>query len=195
MMRDAPNLQLYRYAAPWVLQAYARLAAGEGQAARALRLAGAADVLRQTVGPSQGPAYQAYSQRGLEPAWQALSEEEGVAAWEEGRAMTLEEAIACALSEPATPYQERAHLPPSAGMASIETETPIEGRHPEGLTVREVEVLRLLAGGKTNKEIAEELVLSISTVERHVANIYAKIGARGRVQATAYALRRGISEP
>ncbi len=109
--------------------------------------------------------------------------------------MTLEEAIACALSEPATPYQECAHPPPSAGMASTETQTSIEERHPEGLTMREVGVLRLLAGGKTNKEIAEELVLSVSTVERHVANIYAKIGVRGRVEATAYALRRGISEP
>ncbi len=195
MMKDAPNLQLYRYAAPSVLQAYARLAAGEGQAARALRLAGAADVLRQTVGPSAGPAYQAYFRRGLEPAWRELSEEEGAAAWEEGWAMTLEEAIACALAKPATPYQERAHPPPSAGMASTETEISIEEPHPEGLTTREAEVLRLLAGGKTNKEIAEELVLSVSTVERHVANIYAKIGARGRVEATVYALRRGISEP
>jgi DNA-binding NarL/FixJ family response regulator len=118
-----------------------------------------------------------------------------MAAWEEGRAMTLEEVVAYALAEPATPYPERAHPPPSAGMASTETETPIEERHPEGLTVREAEVLRLLAEGKTNKEIAEELVLSVSTAERHIANIYVKIGARGRVEAAAYALRRGISEP
>jgi DNA-binding NarL/FixJ family response regulator len=51
-----------------------------------------------------------------------------------------------------------------------------------------VGVLRLLAGGKTNGEIAEELYVSVRTVERHVANIYAKIGARGRANATAYAL-------
>jgi len=64
---------------------------------------------------------------------------------------------------------------------------PTQG-YPHGLTEREVEVLRHLAGGKTNGEIAEELFVSVRTVERHVANIYAKIGARGRANATAYAL-------
>jgi len=64
--------------------------------------------------------------------------------------------------------------------------------HPDGLTAREVEVLRLLAGGMTNIEIAQELVLSVYTVARHVANIYAKIGARRRADATSYALRRGL---
>jgi pimeloyl-ACP methyl ester carboxylesterase/DNA-binding CsgD family transcriptional regulator len=60
--------------------------------------------------------------------------------------------------------------------------------YPDGLTKREVEVLRLLAGGSTNVEIAEALSVSVRTVERHVANIYAKIAARGRANATAYAL-------
>ena len=60
--------------------------------------------------------------------------------------------------------------------------------YPHGLTAREVEVLRYLAGGRTNGEIAEELFVSVRTVERHVANIYSKIGARGRANATAYAL-------
>lgn len=62
------------------------------------------------------------------------------------------------------------------------------------LTRREDEVLRLLAGGQTNKEIAEVLSLSVHTVERHIANIYRKIGARGRADATAYALTRGSSQ-
>jgi pimeloyl-ACP methyl ester carboxylesterase/DNA-binding CsgD family transcriptional regulator len=64
--------------------------------------------------------------------------------------------------------------------------------YPNGLTEREVEVLRHLAGGKTNGEIAEELFVSVRTVERHVANIYAKIGARGRANATAYALTHNL---
>lgn len=63
------------------------------------------------------------------------------------------------------------------------------------LTAREREVLGLLASGKTNKEIAEKLVLSVGTVERHVTNLYAKIGARGRAEATAYAFAHGIVEP
>ena len=64
---------------------------------------------------------------------------------------------------------------------------------PDILTARELEVLRLVAGGRTNSEIAEELVLSIRTVARHITNIYAKIGARGRAEATAYAIHRGLT--
>lgn len=64
--------------------------------------------------------------------------------------------------------------------------------YPAGLTEREVQVLRLLASGLTNSEIARELVLSVRTVERHVANVYAKIGARRRVDAAAYALTRSL---
>jgi DNA-binding CsgD family transcriptional regulator len=64
--------------------------------------------------------------------------------------------------------------------------------YPHGLTAREVEVLRHLAGGRTNDEIAKELFVSVRTVERHVANIYAKIGARGRANATAYALSHNL---
>ncbi len=61
-----------------------------------------------------------------------------------------------------------------------------------GLTAREVEVLGLIATGRTNKEIAAELVVSVPTVERHITNIYAKIGARGRAEASAYALKYGL---
>jgi DNA-binding CsgD family transcriptional regulator/tetratricopeptide (TPR) repeat protein len=65
-------------------------------------------------------------------------------------------------------------------------------RRPTGLTEREIEVLRLIAAGKSNREIAEALVLSVRTVERHVTNLYGKIDARGRADATAYALTHGL---
>jgi DNA-binding NarL/FixJ family response regulator len=64
-----------------------------------------------------------------------------------------------------------------------------EATPPAGLTPREAEVLRLLAGGRTNREIAVTLVLSVHTIERHLANAYRKIGARNRADATAFALR------
>jgi DNA-binding NarL/FixJ family response regulator len=51
-----------------------------------------------------------------------------------------------------------------------------------------VEVLRLIAEGKTNREIAQDLVLSERTVQRHIADIYVKIGARNRSEATAFVL-------
>lgn len=61
------------------------------------------------------------------------------------------------------------------------------------LTARELDVLRLIAAGRSNRQMAAELVLSERTVVRHIANIYAKIGAHGRAEATAYALRRDIA--
>ena len=63
---------------------------------------------------------------------------------------------------------------------------------PDGLTRREAEIIRLIARGMTNNEIAAELVLSVRTVERHVTNAYGKIGARGRADATAYVLKAGL---
>jgi DNA-binding CsgD family transcriptional regulator/tetratricopeptide (TPR) repeat protein len=63
------------------------------------------------------------------------------------------------------------------------------------LTRREAQVLSLLAGGRTSKELAEQLSLSVTTVQRHVANIYAKIGVRNRAEATRYALRHGLEPP
>jgi DNA-binding CsgD family transcriptional regulator len=66
--------------------------------------------------------------------------------------------------------------------------------YPDGLTEREVEVLRLIAAGRSNREIADELVLSVRTVERHITNLYGKIDARGKADATAYALGHGLAE-
>jgi DNA-binding CsgD family transcriptional regulator len=56
------------------------------------------------------------------------------------------------------------------------------------LTAREIDVLNLIAQGASNKEIARRLALSVHTVERHIANVYAKIGVRNRAEATAYQL-------
>lgn len=62
-----------------------------------------------------------------------------------------------------------------------------------GLSPREIEVLRLLALGETNEGIGHRLGISVNTVERHVVNVYSKIGARGRADAAAYAVRRGLA--
>jgi DNA-binding CsgD family transcriptional regulator len=64
-----------------------------------------------------------------------------------------------------------------------------------GLTPREVQVLRQVAAGSTNKAIAGELGVAVSTVERHLVNLYTKIGARGRADAIAYALRHRLDTP
>ncbi|MDP8960645.1 MAG: response regulator transcription factor, partial [Actinomycetota bacterium] len=61
-----------------------------------------------------------------------------------------------------------------------------------GLTPREMEILRMVAGGQTNKRIAAELVLSERTVDRHVSNILTKLGVPSRTGATAYAYEHGL---
>jgi DNA-binding NarL/FixJ family response regulator len=61
------------------------------------------------------------------------------------------------------------------------------------LTARETEVLRLVARGRANKEIAADLGLSVHTVERHLTNLFPKIGCRSRTEATAYAITHGIA--
>lgn len=64
----------------------------------------------------------------------------------------------------------------------------------EPLTSRELEVLRLLAGAASNREIAERLKISPRTVETHLANIYGKLGVRGRTEAMLWAIRENITE-
>jgi DNA-binding NarL/FixJ family response regulator len=63
---------------------------------------------------------------------------------------------------------------------------------PNGLTAREAQILQKVAEGSTNKEIASEFGLAVSTVERHLVNLYNKIGARGRADAIAFAFRHRL---
>jgi ATP/maltotriose-dependent transcriptional regulator MalT len=70
---------------------------------------------------------------------------------------------------------------------------PAMPTYPNDLTAREVEVLRLLARGLTNAQIAEELVVSLLTVKAHLRSIYSKLGVTSRSAATRYALEHGLS--
>lgn len=63
------------------------------------------------------------------------------------------------------------------------------------LTVREEEVLKLVAEGHSSKEIAEALFISVKTVERHRANMLHKLGLHDRLDLTRYAIRSGLIEP
>ncbi len=69
---------------------------------------------------------------------------------------------------------------------------PINNGPESPLTVRERDVLRLIASGDSSKEIAVQLDISVNTVDRHSSNIYRKLGVRGRAQAAAYAVKQGI---
>jgi len=65
----------------------------------------------------------------------------------------------------------------------------------DGLTLRELEVVKLIAEAYTNKQIAETLKLSEKTVESHRTNVFGKLGVRDRVEIVRYAIRRGLVEP
>jgi DNA-binding NarL/FixJ family response regulator len=69
-----------------------------------------------------------------------------------------------------------------------------EGPPPGDLTPREREILRLISAGRTTRQIAEAMIVSRATVERHITSLYRKIGARGRADATSYALRQGLAD-
>jgi DNA-binding NarL/FixJ family response regulator len=90
---------------------------------------------------------------------------------------------------------------PMGAKLALDAATALEARlagptcYPAGLTPREVEVLRLIAAGRSNREMAADLFLSVRTVERHITNIYGKVDARTRAEATAYAFRNGLAGP
>lgn len=88
-----------------------------------------------------------------------------------------------------------ADLGAGQALAAAEAEWSAEpAPHPGGLSAREVEVLRLVAAGDTNREIAGELYLSEKTVERHLSNIFGKLGLSSRSAATAFAFRHGLAD-
>ena len=89
-------------------------------------------------------------------------------------------------------WKDRAAKALASG-APAETRNP-HALGPDGLSRREVEILGLLAAGGTAKTIASRLALSVATVNRHVANIYQKIGVNSRAAATVYALKHGIGK-
>jgi DNA-binding NarL/FixJ family response regulator len=81
----------------------------------------------------------------------------------------------------------------SAAPATQEVDKLLGGARPAGLTAREVEVLRLVAEGRSNPDIARVLVLSQKTVERHLSNIFVKLDVPSRTAAAAYAHEHGLT--
>ncbi len=91
----------------------------------------------------------------------------------------------------------KAYLPPRVAKRVLDRLTsrqPSGSRLSPALTKRETTVLKLIAQGKRNREIAAELGISERTVANHLANIYSKLGIKDRVQATLYAIRKGLME-
>ena len=167
----------------------ADLAAALGQPGRAIRLFAASEAGREAMGLAQHPQQQRYLERHVQSLREAVGDEAFTAAWRSGAAMSWDTAIIFALSEPVSESPSPSPTIPPAGPAG--PVLPL----PDGLTERQAEVLRLVAAGLSNLDIASRLVVSERTVEHHVANIYRKIGVRNRADATSYAHRHGLVEP
>jgi len=77
--------------------------------------------------------------------------------------------------------------------AQIQADPATAPAYPDGLTEREVEELRLVAAGRSNREIGEELFIALNTVARHVSNIFSKTDSSNRAEAATYAIRHDLA--
>jgi predicted ATPase/DNA-binding NarL/FixJ family response regulator len=152
---------------------FATLAAALGQHRRAARLFGAAEAEREAIHLMlQEPERSRYAQA-VDDTRRHLSRDAFAAAWDEGRRLAPEQAVAEALAQLPEPR----------------ISTTLDDR----LTPREREVLALLVQGKTDREIAETLFLSVRTAHGHVANILAKLEVHTRTAAAAAAIAAGVN--
>ena len=162
------------------LEGLAALDAAQGAPRHAARLWGSAEVLREVMGTPLHPVYQANYEQVRAQVRATLGEQAFRTAWTEGRSVTPEQALAAREGpEGATsmPQLPSAAQPPS---------------YPAGLTAREVEVLRLIAQGWTDAQIAEHLVISPRTVNRHTTSLYNKLNVSSRAAATRYAIEHHL---
>jgi non-specific serine/threonine protein kinase len=162
-----------------MLLCFASLAAAQGHWVRAVRLGGFSTAIWESWQTPAIPLMEAALAEGLERARQALDPQAYAAAWAAGRALSPEDAVAEALAVEAEPPVSEAPRRSGAPLA--------------GLTPTEIQVLRLLADGWTTKEIAADLVVAVSTVDRHITHIYGKLGVRNRAEATAFALKHTLA--
>jgi len=171
-----------RVASAWCLAGLGSAAALDEQPERAARLWGAAERLRTALGCRPAPAARATYERAVALACAQLGDEAFSAAWAAGAALSLDQAIAFAL-EPVAEV-------PTPGPALAATPKPAiaAAEYPAGLTAREVEVLRLVAQGLTDAQVAERLVVSVHTIHAHLRSIYGKLEVTSRTAASRFAV-------
>jgi predicted ATPase/DNA-binding CsgD family transcriptional regulator len=143
----------------------------QGDHRRAAILFGAAEALREAVGTFVLPLYHAEYDRGVAATRTGLDEATLSAAWSKGRAMTPDEAIESVLKTEGQPTSPK---------------------DTAGLSERELEVLRLVAEGLTDAQVAEKLYLSPRTVGWHLRSIYRKLGVPSRAAAARAAVERSL---
>ena len=182
---DGYWMQGDRVATVRTIESIAATAVAAGEVTLAVRVAAAAVATRDEVlqGRARSPFSTQAGRLALEEARRRLGDAAYDEAWAEGRQLRLETAVAEALAltallmdgSPATP----APTTPTA--------------YPGGLSEREVEVLRLVARGRTNAEVADDLFISRRTVDSHMRRIYDRLGLDTRAEAVRFAVERGLA--
>jgi DNA-binding CsgD family transcriptional regulator/Flp pilus assembly protein TadD len=155
------------------------LRAAQGQPRRAAILLGAVAALRAAFSTPMWPAEQIEYERHLAKVRSALDAGALQAALAEGRGLTMEQATAYALESIDSATEAVSH-PQTTQTAS------------DGLTARELEVVTLVAQGKSNRAIAATLIVTERTVETHVRNIRSKLDMTSRAQLAVWAVEQGL---
>ena len=165
---------------PQALEGLATVVAAQGQAAWAARLWGAAEALREVLSFPLPPVFRTDYERAVAASRVQLGEQAFAAAWAEGRTMTPDQVLK-AKEQVTVPVKQHTAHP---------AKSPVP--FPDGLTAREVEVLRLVAQGLTDAQVAQQLVISPRTVNTHLKSIYGKIQVSSRSAATRYAMEHQL---
>ena len=180
--------QGYRVDIAFSLEALAMIYNEQRRYHLAARLWGCAEYLRESIHSSMPPIYQKDFTEYMEAARSALGAEAFNDAWREGRSLTLEGATALAMQ----PSPGELDIPASPVVDGLPSLKLPDSAEQYGLTRREVEVLRLVASGLTDAQVAEKLFISPRTVSKHLQSIYGKIEVNSRSAATRFALEHDI---
>jgi predicted ATPase/DNA-binding CsgD family transcriptional regulator len=168
--------------------------AGAADPVVATALLGGAAALRESLGTPVPPAERMARSRCVRSLREQLGRRfQGT--WDRGHMMTLEELVDASLRAARAVQDPLAHQADPGDPAAGQPHAVPAQEALYGLTGRELDVLRLLGAGLTNREIGTQLRISTGTAGVHVSNILRKLGASGRAQAVGVAHRLGIGEP
>jgi ATP/maltotriose-dependent transcriptional regulator MalT len=166
------------------LEGLAATVAAQGNHVWAAHLWGAAEARREAMGTPFPPIERVPYHQAVASSQTQLGEQAFATAWAEGRTLTPEQALSAQ-------GQATVLLPTPSGQP-LSPPVKRSATYPDGLTAREVEVLRLVAQGLTNEQVAQQLVISPRTVDTHLTSIYSKIGVSSRSAATRYAMEHHL---
>jgi len=172
----------HRWIMTLCLEGLAGVNAIEGQSARAALLWGAAENLRENMGTPMPPIMHVFYTQMVEHARTQINEHEFSAKWKKGRNMPLPQVLAA----------DHSATGPTSELETSAAPKPTTTSYPDQLTNREVQVLRLVAQGWTDLQIASHLVISPRTVNTHLGSIYRKAQVSSRSGATRYAIQHHL---